>query len=599
MKLQVKKGSTSLRLMVFIADSSSTTGAGKTGLAYNSPGIKWYYWRGDTGNAGGVSVTLATATRGTFTSGGFIEIDSTNLPGWYEIGVPNAAIASGSDSVVMMLHGVTNMAPLPIEIQLVSYDPNDAAALGLANLDAAISTRLASASISLSSGKVTVGTNDDKTGYALSVDGIAAIWGALTSGFVTAGSIGKRIVDYLTGDIFARIGSNGSGLTSIGDTRIANLDATVSSRLASASYSSPPSASTIASQVRTELGTELGRIDAAISSRAVAGDAMTLTTGERTAIANEVEAQIINEADAEQVLTAITDKIASVNPSLGGLTLSAIASQVRTELATELARIDVAISTRLATSGYTAPPSAATVATQVRTELTTELGRIDVALSTLATASALSTVGTNVETVSTNVSTLLGDWNDGGRLDLILDSRASQTSVNNVPSNVWNFNDEIGGMSIGGRLEGAVGNIETVYMDWAEGGRLDNILDARASQTSVTAVKATTDKIDTALVLDGSVYQFTANSLELAPAGGGGGSAPTAAEIAEEIFSTANGINTGESFRQWARRVRSVLYGKTSGMRTGTEIFKAADGTTALVTVTVDRKGNRSGVTLG
>lgn len=598
MKLHVKKGSTSLRLMVFIADSSSTTGAGKTGLAYNSSGIKWYYWRGDTGNAGGVSVTLATATRGTFTSGGFIEIDSTNLPGWYEIGVPDAAIASGSDSVVMMLHGVTNMAPLPLEIQLVSYNPNDAAALGLTNLDAAISTRLASASISLSSGKVTVGTNDDKTGYALSVSGVAAIWDALTSGIVTAGSIGKRIVDYLTGDIFARIGSNGSGLTSIGDTRLANLDATVSSRLSSASYSAPPSASTIASQVRTELGTELGRIDAAISSRAVAGDAMTLTTGERTAIANEVESQIINDADAEQVLTAITDKIASVNPSLGDLTLSAIASQVRTELATELARIDVAISTRLATSGYTAPPSAATVATQVRTELTTELGRIDVALSTLATASALSTVGTNVGTISTNVSTLLGDWNDGGRLDLILDSRASQTSVNNVPSNVWNFNDVIGSESIGGRLETGLSSVSTLYMDWSEGGRLDNILDARASQTSVTAVKATTDKIDTALVLDGAVYQFTANALELAPAGGGG-SAPTAAEIAEEIFSTANGINTGESFRQWARRVRSVLYGKTSGMRTGTEIFKAADGTTALVTVTVDRKGNRSGVTVG
>ena len=130
MKLQIKKGSTSLRLMVFIADSSSTTGAGKTGLTSASSGLKWFYWRGDTGNAGGVSVTPASATRGTFTSGGIIEIDATNLPGWYEIGVPDAAIASGSDSVVMMLHGVTNMAPLPLEIQLVSYNPNDAAALG-------------------------------------------------------------------------------------------------------------------------------------------------------------------------------------------------------------------------------------------------------------------------------------------------------------------------------------------------------------------------------------------------------------------------------------------------------------------------------------
>jgi hypothetical protein len=55
----------------------------------------------------------------------------------------------------------------------------------------------------------------------------------------------------------------------------------------------------------------------------------TLTTTERTAIANEVEAQIIDETDSEKVLTAITDKIASVNPSLSGLTVAAIAAGVR------------------------------------------------------------------------------------------------------------------------------------------------------------------------------------------------------------------------------------------------------------------------------
>jgi hypothetical protein len=46
-------------------------------------------------------------------------------------------------------------------------------------------------------------------------------------------------------------------------------------------------------------------------------------------------------------------------------TAAAIASQVRTELTTELGRIDVATSTRLATAGYTAPPSAATNAAAV------------------------------------------------------------------------------------------------------------------------------------------------------------------------------------------------------------------------------------------
>lgn len=82
-----------------------------------------------------------------------------------------------------------------------------------------------------------------------------------------------------------------------------------------------------------------------------AGAAMTLTSGERTAIANEVEAQIIDDTDSEKVLTAITDKIASVNPSLDDLTLAGIASAVRTELGTELGRIDAAISTRSTYAG--------------------------------------------------------------------------------------------------------------------------------------------------------------------------------------------------------------------------------------------------------
>ena len=43
-----------------------------------------------------------------------------------------------------------------------------------------------------------------------------------------------------------------------------------------------------------------------------------------------------------------------------------------------------------------------------------------------------------------------------------------------------------------------------------------------ANTTNQTAIKAVTDKLNTGLVADGAVYQFTANMLELAPAGGGG-----------------------------------------------------------------------------
>ena len=53
----------------------------------------------------------------------------------------------------------------------------------------------------------TVTTNNDKTGYTLSSAGVQAIWDALSTALTTAGSIGKRLVDYVTGDIFGRIGA--------------------------------------------------------------------------------------------------------------------------------------------------------------------------------------------------------------------------------------------------------------------------------------------------------------------------------------------------------------------------------------------------------
>lgn len=50
-------------------------------------------------------------------------------------------------------------------------------------------------------------TVSDKTGFSLSAAGIQAIWDALSSALTTVGSIGKRVVDYLTGDAYTRLGA--------------------------------------------------------------------------------------------------------------------------------------------------------------------------------------------------------------------------------------------------------------------------------------------------------------------------------------------------------------------------------------------------------
>jgi hypothetical protein len=115
-KLTLPPGTTSKLVRIFIQDTSVVTGAGLTGLVYNSSGLTWTYCR--EGAASSVAVTLASMTLGTWVSGGLIVVDASAMPGWYELGVPNAALALGSGSVIMHLLGATNMAPVPIEIQL-------------------------------------------------------------------------------------------------------------------------------------------------------------------------------------------------------------------------------------------------------------------------------------------------------------------------------------------------------------------------------------------------------------------------------------------------------------------------------------------------
>lgn len=133
MKLQLLKGVTSQTLVVFIQDSSSTTGAGLASLAWNTGSLTWHYYREGDGT-GATSVTLATQTLGTWASGGFVEIDATNMPGWYEIGVPDLALATGADFVGMTLKGATNMAQVNIEVQLTDVDMNDGVRGGMTAL---------------------------------------------------------------------------------------------------------------------------------------------------------------------------------------------------------------------------------------------------------------------------------------------------------------------------------------------------------------------------------------------------------------------------------------------------------------------------------
>jgi len=108
-------GSTSQSIDVFIPDSSSTTGGGKTGLAYNTASLTAYYRKGATGSATAITLATLANAQASWSSGGFVEIDSTNMPGLYRLDIPNAAIDTAG-LVHIMLKGAANMAPTTLRI---------------------------------------------------------------------------------------------------------------------------------------------------------------------------------------------------------------------------------------------------------------------------------------------------------------------------------------------------------------------------------------------------------------------------------------------------------------------------------------------------
>ena len=119
MKRKFKGGLTSVSLPVFIADTSSTTGGGLSGVTSASSGLVLEYRR--AGQSTWTSVTpQAGKTLGSYLSGGIVADGS--LAGAYEVDFPDAAFASGARMVVCRVRGVTNMLAVLIEIELDAVD---------------------------------------------------------------------------------------------------------------------------------------------------------------------------------------------------------------------------------------------------------------------------------------------------------------------------------------------------------------------------------------------------------------------------------------------------------------------------------------------
>lgn len=193
MKQLVKKGSTGRSEYVFIPNNSLTTGAGLTGLTSSSPSLTAYYVR-TRGTA--TSITLAGVTvAGSWTSGGFVEVDGTNMPGVYRVDIPDAAFVTGADKVIVIIKGATNAAPVVLEYELVDFDPEDAMRLGLLCLPNARSSSAFGMVVSDGVGNVFAPGTIDGVSFSSSakLEITGAVWNADAFTYKTSGTFGQRL----------------------------------------------------------------------------------------------------------------------------------------------------------------------------------------------------------------------------------------------------------------------------------------------------------------------------------------------------------------------------------------------------------------------
>jgi hypothetical protein len=164
----------------------------------------------------------------------------------------------------------------------------------------------------------------DKTGYSLSANGVQAVWDALLSALTTTGSIGKKLADWT---VNADTSGTTTLLTRLSANRAGYLDNLSAGAVAQAA-SIPPNFSA--------LGISAG---GKINEVTLVDTTTTLTYAPSGGL------------DAAGIRAAVGLASANLDTQLADLpTAEENAAQTRIELATELARIDVAISSCNATA---------------------------------------------------------------------------------------------------------------------------------------------------------------------------------------------------------------------------------------------------------
>jgi hypothetical protein len=281
---------------------------------------------------------------------------------------------------------------------------------------------------------------------------------------------------------------------------------------------------------------------------------------------------------------------ASISADLAAVQADTDNLQTRIPAALVSGRIDASVGA-MAANVMTAAAAAA--------DLTTELQ------SGLATAANLATVAgyldTEIAAILADTNELQTDWVNGGRLDLILDARASQTSVDDLPTNA--------------ELATALGTADDATL--AAIAALNNLSSAQAQTAAAAALTAydpPTNAEMEARTLIAANYATAAGVSAVETDTQDIQSRLPAALVSGRMDATvdATGMESGAidailddtigdgtlTFRQALRVLVAGMAGKLSGAATTTVTIRNLADSADVVVATVDADGNRSAVTV-
>ena len=168
--ITIAPGSTSQSIELYL---------GATGLTASTSGLSARYNRTRTAS---VSIPLVARTIAqAWTSGGFAEVDDTNMPGVYRLDIPDAALAAGADDVTIVVRGASGTNGAVMTVKLSSGGLTSAQTAG-AVWNAVRATY------------PTAGTFGEYVNVNVNTGAIAdAVWDEARSGHTTAGTFGEYV----------------------------------------------------------------------------------------------------------------------------------------------------------------------------------------------------------------------------------------------------------------------------------------------------------------------------------------------------------------------------------------------------------------------